>query len=317
MRHFVCYAQVVRRNWTTVPLIVTGFVVGLVLASLNHILPEARVQEGAGRWVIIFVDWVAPPLAGVLLASALLYAARARRLHDAERAAAQVLAERLAGTERRQAIWVVAAAVAHDVKNPLHNLALLVEALSDETDPAAREELIQRIRENVARASERLSELSRAGRQWQDSVEQKVDLFATLEQLRERLQPTAQASRAALQIECPKGLSIRGDAHAVRSAVENVAANALEALQATGSGGRLALRAEQRDGTVELLIQDDGPGIPDTVREALFAPFASGHGSTGLGLAIARALARAAGGDLVCSDASAGRTTFRFTFHAA
>src|SRR4051812_21922292 len=181
---------------------------------MNHILPPARVQEGPARWVIVWVDWVAPPLAGVLLAGALLYAQRARRLHDAERAAAQVLAERLAGTERRQAIWVVAAAVAHDVKNPLHNLALLIEALTDETDPGAREELFNRIRDNVSRASERLSELSRAGRQWQESVDQSVDLAATLDLLRERLEPTAKASKAMLQIDCPRGLAIRGDAHA-------------------------------------------------------------------------------------------------------
>jgi signal transduction histidine kinase len=307
----------VPRRRVSVPLIVAGFVVGLMLASLDHILPQALIQEGPGLWVVIFVDWVAPPVAGMLLAGALLYAQRALRLHDAERAAAQVLAERLAGTERRQAIWVVAAAVAHDVKNPLHNLALLVEALSDESDPAARDELMRRIRENVSRASERIAELSRAGRQWQDSVEQKVDLAATLDLLRERLAPTVQATKAVLQIDCPRGLAIRGDAHAVRSAVENVAANALEALQAAGSGGRLALRARQQDGTVELIVQDDGPGIPEPVHQALFAPFASGHGSTGLGLAIARALARAGGGDLVCTDAAPGRTTFRFTFQAA
>jgi signal transduction histidine kinase len=176
---------------------------------------------------------------------------------------------------------------------------------------------MKRIRENVSRASERIAELSRAGRQWQDSVDQKVDLAATLDLLRDRLAPTVQATKAVLQIDCPKGLAIRGDAHAVRSAVENVAANALEALQATGSGGKLALRARQRNGTVELIVQDDGPGIPEPVHQALFAPFASGHGSTGLGLAIARALARAGGGDLVCTDAAPGRTTFRFTFQAA
>jgi signal transduction histidine kinase len=316
VRQFLWYAPGVSRSRSSIPLIVTGFIVGLLLASLDHILPAARIQAGPGRWVVILVDWVAPPLAGVLLAGALLYAQRARRLHDAEHAAAQVLAERLAGTERRQAIWVVAAAVAHDVKNPLHNLALLVEALTDETDPAAREELFSRIRENVARASERLSELSRAGRQWQERVDQKVDLAATLDLLRERLEPTAQANKAMLQIECPRGLAIRGDAHAVRSAVENVAANALEALQSLGGGGKLALRAERRDGAVELLVQDNGPGIPQPVLNALFSPFSSGHGSTGLGLPIARALARAGGGDLVCTDAGPGRTTFRFTFQA-
>src|SRR5207248_6962178 len=121
------------------------------LASLDHIIPEPHLAQGPTKWVVVFVDWFAPPLAGVLFAGALLYAQRARRLHEAERAAAEVLAERLAGTERRQAIWVVAAAVAHDVKNPLHNLALLVEELSEERDPIARDELIRRIRENVTR----------------------------------------------------------------------------------------------------------------------------------------------------------------------
>jgi len=307
----------VGRRPSTGPLIVVGFFVGLFLASMNHILPAARVQEGWGRWVIVLVDWVAPPLAGVLLAGALLYAQRARRLHEAERAAATVLAERLAGTERRQAIWVVAAAVAHDVKNPLHNLALLVEALAEESDAEARQELIRRIREIVDRASDRLSELSRAGQRWQETEEHTVDLARTLEMVRDRLQPTADDTRATVQIECPKGLSIRGDSHAVRSAVENVAANALDALQERGGGGVLALRAVQRNGTVELLVEDNGPGIPEGVRASLFAPFASGNSGTGLGLAIARALARAGGGDLTCERSVPGHTAFRFTFRPA
>jgi signal transduction histidine kinase len=302
---------------SSTPLIVIGFFVGLFLASLNHILPAARVQEGPGRWLVVLVDWVAPPLAGVLLAGALLYAQRARRLHEAERAAAQVLAERLAGSERRQVIWVVAAAVAHDLKNPLHNLALLVEEVSEERDPARRAGLLRRIQDNVVRASERISELSQAGQRWQDMVHQTLDLSGTLELLRVRLTPTVMETRAALRIDCPRGLAVHGDAYAVRTAVENVAANALDALQARGTGGTLELLAEQRDGMVSLRVHDDGPGIPDQLKAELFAPFASGHSGTGLGLAIARALARASGGDLVCEHSNPGSTTFRFTFQAA
>jgi two-component system, NtrC family, sensor histidine kinase HydH len=316
VRHFLCYAVRVGRKRSSTPLIIIGFFVGLLLASLDHVLPAARLQEGVGRWVVVLVDWVAPPLAGVLLSGALLYAQRARRLHEAERAAAQVLAERLAGTERRQAIWVIAAAVAHDVKNPLHNLALLVEELSEEKDPVARDELIRRIRENVTRASDRLSELSRAGK-GQEGADQVIDLAGALEMVRERLTPALQETATLLHIECPRGLAVRGDEHAVRSAVENVAANALEALQGRGPGGKLSLRAARKDGTVELVIQDDGPGVPAQLQPRLFTPFASGDGGTGLGLAIARALARAGGGDLVFAGSADGRTTFRFTFQPA
>ena len=302
VRHFLWYAVRVGRKRSSTPLIVIGFFVGLLLASLDHILPAARLQEGVGRWVVVLVDWVAPPLAGVLLSGALLYAQRARKLHEAERAAAQVLAERLAGTERRQAIWVIAAAVAHDVKNPLHNLALLVEELAEEN---AFEHRLNG-----------LSELSRAGK-GQEGVDQIIDLARALEMVRERLTPALQETATVLHIECPRGLSVRGDEHAVRSAVENVAANALEALQARGPGGKLSLRAARKDGTVELVIQDDGPGVPEQLQPRLFTPFASGDGGTGLGLAIARALARAGGGDLVFAGSAGGRTTFRFTFQPA
>lgn len=300
------------RTWL---IIVVGFFAGLLLASLDHILPPASVQAGPLSWVIIFVDWVAPPMAGLLVAGALLYAQRTSSLHSAERAAAEVLAERLAGTERRQAIWVVAAAVAHDLKNPLHNLQLLVEEAAEEHDLSRRNELLLRIKENVQRASERLAELSKVG-QRQEQVEGKVELAATLDELHERLKPTLTVTRAQMQIDCPRSLLVRGNAHAVRAAVENVAANALEALQATGAGGLLALRAERHDGLVELIVRDDGPGIPADLRERLFTPFSSGHSGTGLGLAIARALARAGGGDLTCTDSTPGRTTFRFTFQS-
>ncbi len=296
------------------PTLALGFAVGLLLASLDKLLP-AQMAHGPLRALVVAIDWLAPPLAGLFLGGTLLYAVRHQSLLAAERAATQVLAERLAGTERRQALWVVAAAVAHNLKNPLHNLQLLLEEM--ETDPKRLAELVPRLRENLARATERLGELSRAGRAPEEALHT-VQLESTLEELRGRLQPLAAAAHTALVIDCPPELEVKVDALALRSAVENVAANALESLQRRGAGGTLRLRAARAgdaSGLVELCIEDDGPGIPERVRERLFTPFNTGSASgTGLGLAIARALARASGGDPVCSDWNPGHTTFRFTF---
>jgi signal transduction histidine kinase len=295
------------------PTLFFGFIVGLFLASLDKILPY-QTARGPLRVLVEVIDWLAPPLAGALLGGALLYAVRHQRLLAAERAATQVLAERLAGTERRQAIWVVAAAIAHDLKNPLHNLQLLLEEL--EGEPERFFELLPRMRENLLRAGDRLSELSRAGQAPEEVEEARVELSPALAELRARLQPAAQLSGTVLTIDCPPGLAVRADPLALRSAVENVAANALDALLKRGKGGSLTLRARRTDGPlVELMVEDDGPGIPERLRERLFVPFTSDKSTgSGLGLAIARALARAGGGDLICSESAPGHTEFRFTF---
>ena len=306
------YGASVLRRYRSTLTIVLGFLLGLLLATLDKMFPP-RGAQGPIAVIAVIVDWTAPPLAGTLVAAALLVAQRYKRLHDAERAASKILAERLTGTERRQALWVVAAAIAHDLKNPLHNLQLLMEELDEETNPGKRAELIARLRENVDRASGRVSELSRAGRA-PEEVPEPVDLAIALLELQKRVASAARMSGTEITVECPRGLAVRADALAVRSAVENVVANALEALQQNGPGGRLAVRARQVDGVVELTVEDDGPGIPDEVRTRLFVPFASGRESTGLGLAIARALARASGGELTCTDPRPGHTCFRFTF---
>ena len=153
------------RRYRSTLIIVAGFFIGLFLQSFDKLLPHNRSQSGAVPIIAKIVDWTAPPLAGALLAAALLVGQRYKRLHEAERAASRVLAERLTGIERRQAIWVVAAAIAHDLKNPLHNLQLLMEELDEEREPGRRAELLRRLRDNVARASEKRSQVSAAARQ--------------------------------------------------------------------------------------------------------------------------------------------------------
>jgi signal transduction histidine kinase len=68
------------------------------------------------------------------------------------------------------------------------------------------------------------------------------------------------------------------------------------------------LTAARLADAVAITVSDDGPGVPDRVRAALFEPFATGRpqGGTGLGLAIARELARAQGGDLVLETTPPG-----------
>jgi len=69
---------------------------------------------------------------------------------------------------------------------------------------------------------------------------------------------------------------------------------------------------EHTDRGVIVAVNDDGPGIPAGQRENVFRPFQSdSHGGTGLGLTIARDIARAHGGDITLSDSLLGGLSAR------
>lgn len=100
--------------------------------------------------------------------------------------------------------------------------------------------------------------------------------------------------------------------------IRQIVGNLLEnALRWTPPGGSVVLRAAVSDhGAFDITVSDTGPGVPDHMRETIFAPFESaetpdGRVGSGLGLAISRQLARALGGDLTVGDGEEGGAVFR------
>ena len=98
---------------------------------------------------------------------------------------------------------------------------------------------------------------------------------------------------------------VRSDA--IKRSIENLVANA------SRYGKQLWVRAGLRGDAVEITVDDDGPGIPESAREDVFRPFYRldesrnpETGGTGLGLAIARDLVRSHGGDIVMEDSPHG-----------
>ena len=92
-----------------------------------------------------------------------------------------------------------------------------------------------------------------------------------------------------------------------RRAVTNIVGNAQR------YGGRIEVALNRRRGSVEIVVDDDGPGVPKDSREEVFKPFFRLDGSrneetggTGLGLTIARDILRSHGGDLTLGDSPLG-----------
>ena len=94
--------------------------------------------------------------------------------------------------------------------------------------------------------------------------------------------------------------------------VLNLVRNAAEALDEKADG-EIRVFAERKARHIFIDVADNGPGIAELVRGRLFQPFATAarQGGSGLGLTIARDLARAHGGDITLVETGAGGTTFR------
>lgn len=219
---------------------------------------------------------------------------------------------RLTAVERNQALWVSLSAVLHDVRNPLHTITLLLETLAAPgsdigTIQARALEQLALINQRVRRVMDQISELSG------DVERRPIAVRDVVLEVAEMIAPMA--AQAQIQFSAgpiDEGLQVVADRRLLVQAIDHLVLNSLNILKKMPPGsGRLGLRALRDAAGVQLLIQDNGPGLPDQVQERLFEPLAGqSRGGMGLGLAIAHALVQAAGGDLELAETGAQGTQF-------
>jgi two-component system sensor histidine kinase KdpD len=116
-----------------------------------------------------------------------------------------------------------------------------------------------------------------------------------------------------LQIDVPFTLPL---VHADYTLVEQVVTNLLEnAVRHSPDGSAIRVRARDAGPWVEVVVADQGPGVDEHERAAIFEPFRRGSGSqsSGVGLAICRAIVEAHGGTIEVRDANGGGAEFAFT----
>ena len=83
--------------------------------------------------------------------------------------------------------------------------------------------------------------------------------------------------------------------------------------------GRIVISGRRTDGAVEICVQDNGPGIPEDIKDRLFEPFVTSgkKGGTGLGLAIAKSIVEAHGGQILCQSTPGSGAAFYVRLPAA
>lgn len=187
----------------------------------------------------------------------------------------------------------ILAAVSHDLKTPLTRLRLRTDLLDDEA-------LCDKIQGDLDTMETMVSATLDFMRGTESrEATQTLDLMALLEGVRD------DAEEAGWDVELIGALDapVPGRPLALKRAVTNLVENAVR------YGGRAHIHVEDQDHQVRITVLDDGPGIPEAMLEQVFDPFfrleasrARHTGGTGLGLGIARNIARAHGGDLVLAN---------------
>ncbi len=214
------------------------------------------------------------------------------------------LEDELLRQERLAMLGQLTATVSHELRNPLGVIRtsafILRDGLKEEAPRACR--ALDRVERSVIRCDRIIDELLDFTRMSDLEPEPTVldDWLAGV--LEEQTLPTGISLRQELQLP---GLTVALDRDRFRRAVINVFDNACQAMLGKGEAETelaervLTVRTRERDGRIEVLIEDRGPGIPPDVYERIFEPLYSTKGfGVGLGLTVVKQIMEQHGGGI-------------------
>lgn len=208
-------------------------------------------------------------------------------------------------------IEVVAAGIAHEVRNPLNalqiNLGILEQELAEHVPDRAEHvyTVLGSIASELRHLEAFVSEFLRFARPPKLKLE-RVPVRPLLSDLATFIGPQCQARQVSLRLALDRGASsLVADGFQIKHAVLNLVLNAL---QATGPGGSIVIETSGDAEHLRIEVRDTGEGIADDIRDRVFALFfTTREGGTGLGLPIARRVAQDHGGRIeIVSAAHAG-----------
>lgn len=216
------------------------------------------------------------------------------------------LAATLEDTEQRRLQLI--GDLAHELRTPLSAIEGYMEGLIDGVVPAEAETFAS-VAEEAARLKRLASDLSTLSRiQHGEGALRRieVDLATVAAAVASRLRPQFDDQQVELTVHAPQ-LTVSGDPDRLTQVMVNLLGNALTH---TPAGGRVEVSGRRAGDLVELSVRDTGAGIASTDLPRIFDRFyranISAPGGSGIGLTIARAIARAHGGDVTADSDGAG-----------
>jgi signal transduction histidine kinase len=206
--------------------------------------------------------------------------------------------------ERQDVIRDLVYAISHDLRTPLAALSLTLRqaasgaygALPEQYQTVLRDSLVSI--DDLVRLAETLLLVARFESGDRNAERERVDLGAVVREIASELHAMAEARGIMLEVHVTAPASARASRGDLKRALANLVANAL---QHTPSGGNVHVAVMLSAERTDVVVSDDGFGIDEQSRAALFQRFSSASragGGTGLGLYIVRRIAEESGGSV-------------------
>ncbi|HEX4633697.1 MAG TPA: GAF domain-containing sensor histidine kinase [Gemmatimonadales bacterium] len=206
----------------------------------------------------------------------------------------------------------------HELRNALTGVFGWAEMLVRGRDGAPVPKAAREVYEGAERAIELLNnflDLTRLDAGRVKPILREVDPAQVVERSCAAIRLSAEARQVTLAVDCAPDLTHPTTDHVrVQQILVNLLSNAV---RHTAPGTTVRTSVSATSGNIEFRVTDQGPGVPDSIRDGIFEPFLrfdphSGLG-TGLGLPVSRRLAEVLGGALIVEGSGAGGATFLLT----
>jgi signal transduction histidine kinase/putative methionine-R-sulfoxide reductase with GAF domain len=274
------------QSLVVIPLLVKEKSLGAIAA--DHTEPGKNITRETLESVMTFAQQ-----AGLAIHNALMYQELKTFSQQMEEKIQKTTADlrkteaQLIRSEKLAALGQLAAGIAHEIRNPLTSINILIHSLTENLSTEdSRWEDLKVIEEEVLRINEILDQFLRFAKPASPLFE-KTNLIPIFEEILQLLRPQIERGKIAVKKEFEPLPLITVDKEQIKQVILNLLMNAIQAMP---GGGELSMSGRfSKDGYwVELTIQDSGIGIPLEDLKKLFDPFFSTkEGGIGLGLSIA------------------------------
>ncbi len=214
----------------------------------------------------------------------------------------------------------LSAGVIHEIGNPLNHsnqaLFLLRRRLRKYPEDPVVEEAVEDIQDSI----ERMKEIVRELREFSCKRSELMGEFLLCEAVEVSLRMLGKQiddHAVSVEVEIDPSIRVRGVKNQIAQVFVNLVHNAIQAMASTpdrGRANRIRILAQEAESQVCVSVEDNGPGIPETMREKIFDPFFTtkdaGEG-TGLGLSICFRIVEAHRGTIDVESDGSSRTEFR------